>query len=62
MPEYNPSTRAIRINLIRMDDNDPNCMFHHHTFEIVVLSKNHYESQLLYYYVLVQRELEFSMF
>ena len=49
MPGYYPPTRAIRINLIHMDYNDPNCMFHHHNFEIVVLSKNYYDSQLLYY-------------
>ena len=50
IPEYYPSKRAIRINLICMDDNDPKWMFHHHNFEIVVLSKNCYDSQLLYYY------------
>ena len=32
MPEYNSSTMAIRIILIRMDDNAPNCMFHHYNF------------------------------
>lgn len=30
-------------NLIYMDDNDTNCMFHHHNSGIVVLSKNYYD-------------------